>query len=241
MKQIIASTQPPAALEPTQHSAAKLAGYLYLLQMAVAIFGEMFVRDRLIVGDAGQTAQNILAHERLFRFSIAGDLFVYTGVIVLVWALYVVLRQVNRNLALLAVLFRLAENAVLCAATVNAVIALRLLKGADYLKTFEPAQLQSMARLALNAQGYTMMVGFILLGLGSTLFAYLFLKSGYIPKALAVLGIFASLLLALVTLSVIIFPALGSVLGLSYMAPMFFYEVGLGLWLIFKGIKEPAA
>lgn len=225
-------------LEPAQRRAALLAGILYVVQMALAIFGEVFVRGRLMVpGDAAKTAQNILGHEQLFRFSIAGDLFIYTGVIVLVWALYVVLRPVNRSLALLAVLFRLAENAILCAGTVNAMIALRLLKGGEYLKGFEPAQLEGMARLALSAQGLTMNVGFILLGLGSTVFAYLFLKSRYIPKGLAVLGIFASLLLALVTLLIIVWPGLGSLLGLGYMAPMFFYEVGLGLWLILKGLK----
>jgi hypothetical protein len=105
-------------IESAQHTAAKVAGMLYLVQMAVAIFGESFVRARLIVaGDATLTAQNIIAHERLFRLSIAGDLFVYISVIVLIWTLYVVLRPVNRNLAVLAVILRLAENAVLCAGT----------------------------------------------------------------------------------------------------------------------------
>jgi hypothetical protein len=227
-------------IEPAQHTAAKVAGVLYLVQMAVAIFGESFVRGRLIVaGDATQTAQNIVAHERLFRLSIAGDLFVYISVIVLIWALYVVLRPVNRNLAVLAVILRLAENAVLCVGTVNAAVALRLLNRPDYLKTFEVGQLHSLARLALSTQGLTMNVGFILLGLGSTVFAYLFLKSGYIPRALAAWGIFASLILAILTWIIIVLPGLGTTLGLTYMVPMFIYEVGLGLWLVAKGIREP--
>jgi len=231
-----------STLEPAQRAAAKVAGVLYLLQMAVAILGESVIRGRLIVaGDATQTAQNIIAHERLFRLSIAGDLFVYIGVIVLIWALYVVLRPVNRNLAILAVILRLAENAVLCAGTVNAAVALRLLSQPDYLKTFDVAQLHSLARLALSTQGMTMNVGFILLGLGSTIFAYLFLKSDYIPKALAAWGIFASLVLAIVTWVIIVFPDLGARLGLTYMVPMFIYEVGLGLWLVVKGIREPVS
>ena len=227
-------------IEPAQHTAAKVAGVLYLVQMAVAIFGESFVRGRLIVaGDAAQTAQNIVAHERLFRLSIAGDLFVYISVIVLIWTLYVVLRPVNRNLAVLAVILRLAENAVLCAGTVTAAVALRLLSRPDYLKTFEVSQLQSLAKLALTTQGLTMNVAFILLGLGSTVFAYLFLKSHYIPRALAAWGIFASLILAILTWLIIVFPGLGTALGLIYMVPMFIYEVGLGLWLVVKGIREP--
>ena len=77
------------------------------------------------------------------------------------------------------------------------------------------------------------------LGLGSTLFSYLRFKSRYIPRALAALGIFSSLVLAIVTLTIMVFPALGAI-GLTYMAPMFFYEVGLGLWLLVKGLQAPA-
>ena len=128
--------------------------------------------------------------EGLFRLSLAGDLITYTSVIVLIWAFYVVVRPVNKNLALLAVLFRLAENAVLCVATVNSLIVLKLLSGAESLKAFDDRQLQSLATLAISAQGFGMSVGFVLLGVGSTVFAYLLLKSRYVPKALAALGIF---------------------------------------------------
>jgi hypothetical protein len=93
--------------------------------------------------------------------------------------------------------------------------------------------------LAYNTQGQGMMVGFILLGLGSAVFAYLLLQSRYVPKALAALGIFSSLLLALGTLAIIVFPGLG-VIGMSYMMPMGLYEIGLGFWLLIKGIKAPS-
>ena len=220
---------------------AKVVGFLYLVQMATGVFGQAFVRDQLIVhGDPAKTAQNIIGAEGLFRLSIAGDLITYTTVIVLIWALYVLLRPVNKNLALLAVLFRLAENAVLCVATVNSLVVLRLLSGADYLKTFEANQLHSLVTLALNMQGLGMNVGFILLGLGSAVFAYLLLKSRYIPKALAVWGIFSSLVLAIATLAIIVFPGFG-IMGLAYMMPMGIYEVGLGLWLLVKGIRVPSA
>jgi len=230
---------PHPAIEPAQRTAAKVVGVLYLIQMATGVFGQSFVRDPLIVrGDAAKTAQNILGSERLFRLSIAGDLVTYIGVIVLLWAFYVLVRPVNRNLALLAACPRLAENAVLCVATVNSLLVLRLLSGANYL---EVGQRQSLAMLALSAQGLGMNVGFILLGLGSAVFAYLLLKSRYVPRALAAWGIFASLVLAIVTLTIVVFPGLGDVLGLAYMAPMGLYEVGLGLWLVIKGIRAPTA
>src|ERR1700737_765271 len=232
------ATQRP--IEPAQRTAAKVVGFLYLFAMATAVFGESYVRSRLIVrGDATQTALNIIGAERLFRLSIAGDLVTYIADIVLIWAFYVLVRPVNQNLALLAVLFRLAETAVLSVAPVNSLVVLRLLSGAADLKTFEAGQLHSLANLALSAQGLGMMVGFILLGLGSTVFAYLLLKSRYVPKALAAWGIFSSLVLAIVTWAIMVFPNLGKVIGMAYMGPMGIYEVGLGLWLLVRGIRPP--
>lgn len=232
----------PHTIEPEQRTAARVVGFLYLFQMATAVFGDSYVRGQLVVrGDATATAQNITGSEQLFRLSIAGDLITYAGVLVLVLALYVLVRPVNKHVALLAVSFRVAETAVLCVATLGSLVALKLLSGAEYLKTFEPGQLHSLALLVISAQGLAMLVGFILLGLGSTVFSWLQLKSGYVPKAIAAWGIFASLLLAIVTLTTFVFPALGATLGLAYMMPMGIYEVGLGLWLLIKGVRAPMA
>jgi hypothetical protein len=238
---LVRSTSSVREISPAQRTAAKVIGILYPIQMATGIFGEVFARGRLIVrGDPARTAENIMASEQLFRLSIAGDLITYILVMILTWALYVLLRPVNRNLALLGAFFRLSELAVLCVATVNSLVILRLLSGASYLKTFEPAQLHSLVMLAYNAQGLGMSVGFVLLGLGSAVFAYLLLKSRYVPKVLAGLGIFSSLLLALGTLTIVVFPDLGAI-GMAYMMPMGLYEVGLGLWLLIRGVKAPTA
>jgi hypothetical protein len=230
----------PAAITPEQRTAAKIVGVIYPIQMATGIFGEVVARGQLIVrGDPAKTAENIIAGEPLFRLSIVGDLITYILVMVLTWALYVLLRPVNRNLALLGAFFRLSELAVLCIATVNSLVVLRLLSGAAFLQAFEPRQLHSFVTLVINAQGAGMSVGFVLLGLGSAIFAWLLLRSGYIPRWLALLGIFGALLLALGTLAIIIFPALGPV-GMAYMMPMGIYEVVLGFWLLIKGVRAPA-
>ena len=222
--------------EAAQARAARLAGAIYLITMATAIFGETFVRGTLFVsGDATQTAQNIIESEQLFRISIATDLITFTGVVVLIWSLYVLLRPVDRNLALLAVLLRLVEVAIHYVAILGSVVALKLLSGADYLQTFDGSQLHSLARLAVSAQGAGVNLGFVLLGLGSTVFAYLLLRSGYVPKALAGLGIFASLLLATAAVSIIVFPAVARPFYLPAMAPMGIYEITLGFWLLIKG------
>ena len=227
-------------ISPAQRTAALVIGIVYPIQMATGIFGEVIVRGKLIVrGDPARTAENIAASEQLFRLSIVGDLLTYILVMVLTWALYVLLRPVNRNLALLGAFFRLSELAVLAVATVNSLLILKLLSGASYLRSFEQGPLQSLVMLAYHAQGQGMSVGFVLLGLGSAVYAYLLLKSRYIPKAIAVLGIFSSLLLSLGTLAIMVFPGLGA-MGMAYMMPMGLYEVGLGLWLLIKGIRNPS-
>jgi len=156
---------------------------------------------------------------------------------VLIWALYVLLRPVDKSLSLLALLLRLAEVAVVYVAILGSLVALMLLSGADYLNTFDAGQLHSMARAALLAQGAGVNLGFVLLGLGSTVFAYLLLRSGYVPKALAGWGIFASLLLAMAAASVVVFPDAARPFYMPALAPMGVYEIALGFWLLLKGAK----
>ena len=90
-------------IDESQREAAKVVGFTYLFALAPAIFAEFYVRTQLIVFDnAAQTARNIVAHERLFRLGIASNLTVFAIDVVLITALYVVLKPINRRLALLA-------------------------------------------------------------------------------------------------------------------------------------------
>ena len=225
------------ATEAAQARAARLAGAMFLFINAAGIFSEVFVRGSLLSGDAAQAAQNIIASERLYRLSIVTDLAMLTGGLVLIWALYVLLRPVNRDLALLAVFLRIVETAVSVAATVASLIAVRLLSGAEYLKAFEVGELHTLSRLATNAFGLGLDVGFVFTGLGSTVFAYLLLRSRYIPRILAAWGVFASLLFATYNLVIIVFPGAGETLMYISFAPMGIYEIGMGLWLLLKGAK----
>jgi hypothetical protein len=224
--------------EPAKQArVARLAGALYLVQMAAGVFAEVFVRGSLVVrGDPAQTAQNIIDSERFFRLGIASDLVCYTAVLVATWALYVLLRSVDRNLAVLAVLLRLMELALHFNVTTQSLTALRLLSGADYLQAIDTAELQSLAQLAIGVQGAGMNTGFVLLGLGSAVFAWLFFKSRYIPRILAGWGVFASLLLSAYAFTVILFPR-AAALQIVPMLPMGIYEVSLGLWLLLKGVS----
>lgn len=225
-------------IEPEQHTGAKAVGFLYLFTMATSIVG-FSLRGRLIVPqDAAQTAANIAASARLFRVSIVSDLLTVAGVIILVLALYVVLKPVNRHGALLATYWRIAENVILAVITLNGFAIAALLGGGDASRAFDAKQLSALVSTLYRVWGAGFNVGFVFLGLGSTTFSYLWLKSHYIPRALAAWGIFSSLVLAVVSSAVMAFPGLAT-LGLTYMLPLGVYEVGLGLWLLVKGIKAP--
>jgi len=138
-------------VEPAQQTAARVAGFAYLITFATVVYVNFGIHDRLIVeNNAAETARNILAHERLFRIGIAGDLIYCAGVVVLLTALYVILKPVNRGLALLAAFWRLVSVLMWLAMTLHLFDALRLLSGADYLRAFEAERLQALANLYLG-------------------------------------------------------------------------------------------
>lgn len=92
--------------------------------------------------------------------------------------------------------------------------------------------LRALGRLFLGARGLGFYIGFVFLGLGSTVFAYLLFKSRYVPRALPAWGVFSSLLLALGSLAVVLFPWFEANASMAYMVPMFFYECrsACGFW-----------
>jgi hypothetical protein len=217
---------------------ARIAGFIYLFAMALGIFSQSFVLDRLVVsGDAAATAHNIEASEGLFRLGIAADVITFVSDVVIAWAFYELLKFVDKSLALLGAFLRVADAAILAGITLNGLITLRLLSGVDYLQAFDTHQLQSLARLYISVRGLGFYIGFVFLGCGSAVFAYLLLRSRYVPTVLPVWGIFSSLLLAIGSLAVILSPWFAANASLAYMIPMFFYEVPLGLWFLIKGVR----
>lgn len=246
----------PRMIEPAQHTAAKVAGILYLITTVMAAFAEFFVRAPLIVsGDAAQTASNIMANAQLFRVSIVCDLLMAAGVVILNLALYRLLAPVHRSLALLAASWRMFEVAVHAAITVSSFVVLRLLSDADYLDAFEPGQLQALARLFLGAHGSGYIVALLFFGLGSTTYFYLLVRSRYVPRVIALLGVAGSALTVLFVLVRMLFPewetvaiaairalpAVPQALLAMVFVPILAFEVILGTWLLVKGVRIPEA
>lgn len=228
------------AVDASQHTAAKVVGAAYLLAVVTAAFSEFYVRGRLVVpGDAAETARNILADERLFRLGIGAYLITLLIDVALITALYVVLRSVDPNLALFAAFMRVVETAVLVAAILGSFETLRLLSGAEYLQALRADQLQALARIPISTYRDANAVGSVFLGIGSAVFGYLWLRSNYIPGALAALGIVGSALYATGAFVLIIFPDVPTVTYVGSIVPLGIFEVLMGFWLLLKGLRPP--
>jgi Domain of unknown function (DUF4386) len=239
-----------STIDESQRKAAKVVGFASLFTMAVVVFGQFGIHGRLIVEDnAAETARNIMAHERLFRIGIACDLIYCVGAVALLTAIYVILKPVNQNLAMLAALWRLVYAIVWVLMTINLFDILRLLNGAHYLGAFEEDRLQALGRLYIDARGSwgasrvysssgaAYYVGLLFYGLGSTVFSHLWFKSHYIPRALAAWGTFSSLWSALCAFAFIIFPRFANIVTLKWFdEPMVYFEIVLALWLLIKGL-----
>jgi len=230
-------------IDDSQRQAAKVAGLAYLFSFAAVVFAQFRIHDRLIIdGNVAETARNILAHERLFRVGIACDLFYSAATVVLLTALYVILKPVNRALALLASFFRLAYALMWLLMTLHLFDALRLFRGADYLQAFDADRLQALATLSLRARFDQYYVGLLFVGLASTICGYLWLKSNYIPKALAAFGAIASAFCAACTFAFIISPSFANIVNLWWFdTPMGIFDLATSFWLLFKGLRPYAA
>jgi hypothetical protein len=165
------------AIDNSQRTAAKVAGWTGLLTFAIVVFGNYVLLNPLTVpGNAAATAQNIVAHETQFRLTVVCFLTYSLGIVVLLSALYVILKPVNPGLALVGALSRLAFALLWLLSPLNLLSGLRLLSNANYLQVFEPDRLHALAKLHLGASFDDYYVGLPFFGLAATICAYLWLK-----------------------------------------------------------------
>lgn len=229
-----------STIDESQRTAARIAGLACLISFATVVAVNFGIFARLIIGgNPAETARNILAHETLFRVGVAGDMIYCVGDVVLLTALYVILKPVSQNLALLAAFGRLVHGLTWLVVTLNLFTALRLLRDADYLRAFGPDQLPALARLYLSGfDAYYL--GLLFWALAATVGSYLWFKSNYIPRALAAFGVISSAWCAACTFVFCIFPDLPKVVNLWWFdSPMAIFELALSFWLLYKGIRTP--
>jgi len=218
---------------------ARVAGLMYLIYMVVHILANIIGRSNFIVyGDAIETANRILASAWQFRFGIMIDLLGAVLFLLTAWALYVLLKPVNKKIALLFLLLNLCGVVIYSFNLLNQLTALLLLNGDVYLKIFQADQLQSLSMLFLNIYKNGYMMAQIFFAIWVFPLGYLIFKSNFLPK---ILGIILMIHSFTWLLYVILFFFIPNFIGITYISfPLgFIAEFGLSMWLLIKGAKEP--
>jgi len=228
-----------STIDNSQRSAAKVAGIAGLFAFALVVFGNYVLLQPLVVPrDALETARNILTHQTQFRVALTCFIAYGVGTIILLTAIYVVLAPVNRGLALSGALFRLVFALLWLIAPLNMLAALRLVGDTSYLQAFEANRLQVMARLHIAGTFDDYYVGLPFFGLAATVCAYLWFKSKYIPRGLAVFGVISSAWCVLCAFVFLIFPDFNKIVNdYIFDTPMALFELALSFWLLFKGLS----
>jgi len=169
---------------------ARIAGALYVSASLIGIIGLLIIPSMLIVkGNATATANNIAAHESLFRWKIVcyllgGVLWLFVPL-----ALYRLLSGVNKTLAVLMVILgSLMQTPLFVINTVTDAAALQLVRGADFLSVFDKPQRDALAMLCLRLHAQIEVAGLIFAGLWLFPFGVLVYKSRFLPRLLGMAG-----------------------------------------------------
>jgi len=225
-------------VDTSQRKAARVAGFMFLFAFIVPTLNWAFVLSKFIVAEnVMATAKNIMANELLFRIGITIELIMSVGLVVLATALYIILKPVNKSLALLGLSLKLVEAAIVAAIVLVTFIALQILNGQAYVTAFTPEQLQVPIGFLLNAHTAIYSIPMVFLGLDMMVFSYLFFKSKYIPGILAGFGILSFALIFIHALMFILAPEYATmpINQIIFYAPSGLFEIIIGIWLLIKG------
>jgi len=212
---------------------ARVAGLTYIIVILLGVISVNVIGAGLIVpDDIVATYNNISGNEFLFRFSVVSETLMYLLVILLSLSLYVVLNRVNKNLALLALLMRMAE-AIIGAATIviSGLIPLVLINTENALPM---EQVQSLLTLFLDIRTSALDIVLMFVGVGGTIFCYLFYRSNCVPKFLAGWGIFTYLTMLLLSFISPLSPDFPETYRMIFYVPGGLFELIFGFWLFIK-------
>jgi Domain of unknown function (DUF4386) len=217
----------------TRRRNARVAGIAFLVYIAAAMSGLFLSRGAAEGGTAAEKLASLAAHASALRLAIILELVGAFCALVLAVTLYAITRDEDADLALLAMVFRVAEGVVGGVSLQRSLGRLWLATGAGASDSGVTA---TLAPFLLTLPGTDLGATFFLGG--STIFAYLFVRGRIVPAVLAWLGLIGSLL-ALVVVPLGLVGLLGSPATDVVWIPLLVYEIWLAIWLIAKGAAVP--
>jgi uncharacterized protein DUF4386 len=230
-------------IDESQRKAARVVGLAYPLTFVIiTIAFTRFYAPLLVWNDRAQTARNIGTHQLAFHNYIALAVLYGIGLVILLAALYIILRPIGRGLAVFAAALRMSYACLWFITLLHDLGASRIVSGIEYLKAFEPERLQAMAALHLASAWDAYYIALTFYGLGTLFFSYLWWKSRYIPRTLAGFGFVSSLFAGFCALGYLLYPRFGDVVAPSlYEIPIALFELLTSFWLLARGLRPPDA
>jgi hypothetical protein len=215
-------------------SYARAAGIMFLISFVAGAFGEFYVPSKLIVaGNAAATVSNILDHEMLFRLGFAGYLLEALCDVGLALVLYVLLKPVDRNLALLSAFFGLVSTALFAVCEMFFFCAPFLVKNPVFAQSFTREQLDSLVYFFVRVYAAGAGLFMVFYGSASLVRGYLIYRSGYIPRFIGVLSALVGVVFIVKNFTLVLAPAYSSDL-LLIPAPI--TVLVLSVWFLTKGV-----
>lgn len=216
---------------------ARIAGWLYLLIAITGPFVLLYVPGKLFVpGDATATANNILAHASLFRAYIVVGLLSELFFIALVLALYRLLHEVGRELAVVMVILILIDAPMAFLSVANQIATLAFVQGADFLSVFDQPQRNALATLLINIDRLGVPVSEIFWGLWLLPLGLLVYRSGFLPRFLGVWLFINGIAYVVISFTGILLPQHVGIVN-TFSFPILFGEVAFMLWLVIMGAR----
>jgi hypothetical protein len=218
---------------PEQRAYARLAGICILANYVLQGLGDSVT----IILRSGETfaeeARYATENALLWRASLleVGLAWIVTGI--LAFALYAVLEPVDRRRAQLALCLRLGASFVGAASMMFRVAGARLYLASATAGLFTNDQLRTLVSAVTRGGSEGVELAWIFQGAGSALFGLLFLRSRYLPRALAALNIFGAVLLIAISAAMFLDPHYIGPLKLVAI-PGLLADVATAIWLLVK-------
>ena len=223
-----------------QDRLARITGGLYLGFILASVVANM--RGQIGQGDAQQVYQAISTNEGSFRLGLVVGLLSALLFLLTAWGLYVLLRRVNQDLALLFLLLNTVGVAIQCASMLPLLSAMLQGDAASRMQAFSAAQMEGLAYLSINVYRTGFVTAQLFFGTWLFPLGYLVYRSGFLPRLLGVLLVLDGVAVLIWFLQALLLPGYPAI-AYPGLAVSFVAEFGLGLWLLVVGVKvaDPGA
>jgi len=221
----------------TRTTNARIAGFTYLFYTAVALISMVWF-DRASSGE-GTAARlaSMAQHATGVRVAVVLSLLGCLSALVLAVTLYAVTREQDPDLAMLALICRVAEG-IFSSIFIPATLGLLWLATVNGTNASDAATAHAFDAFLLRVPGLSAPLPGTFFALGSTIFSWLLLRSRMIPIGLAALGVVLSAILV-IALPLQLAGILGGQIIAVMLMSMLAFEVPLGFWLVIRGVRLP--